>query len=251
MMSKDYEFLKEVVLEAGQMMADTASLSIEQKCAHDFVTNRDKEIQDFLIERLSKQYPNAKFVAEEKMNLYDLPGEYFVIDPIDGTHNFMNGIPLCAVCLAYVKDGEIRESFVYNSLLHEMFSASKGEGAFFNGERVARRKSLPLDRSVILTEDGRKGDKSVIRKYAACARILGSAEIGICYAGCGRCGAYISPRLHLWDYAAGMLFAQECGMLVIERNGKRARLIEPNHILVCEEDMKDELLALWAEAEPE
>ena len=184
MMSEDYEFLKEVVLEAGQMMADTASLSIEQKGANDFVTNRDKEIQDFLIERLSKQYPNAKFVAEEKMNLYDLPGEYFVIDPIDGTHNFMNGIPLCAVCLAYVKDGEIRESFVYNSLLHEMFSASKGEGAFFNGERVARRKSLPLDRSVILTEDGWKGDKSVIRKYAACARILGSAEIGICYAGC-------------------------------------------------------------------
>ena len=248
-MNNDHLFMREAVLEAGRMMADTASLNIEQKGANDFVTNRDKEIQDFLIARLSPQFPNARFIAEEKVNLYDSPGEYFVIDPIDGTHNFMNGIPFCAVCLAYVKDGEVRESFVYNSLLNEFFSASKGQGAFLNGERVTRR-SLPLDRSIILIEDGWKGDKTVIRKYAACARVLGSAELGICYAGCGRAAAYLSPRLHLWDYAAGMLFAEECGMLVIEKSGERARLIEPNYILVCQEERKVDLLSMWNEAQP-
>lgn len=248
-MNEDYLFMKECVLEAGRMMADSASLNIEQKGANDFVTNRDKEIQDFLIGRLSARFPDAQFVAEEKKNLFDGKGEYFVIDPIDGTHNFMNGIPICAVCLAYVKDGEVTESFVYNSLMGEMFSASKGNGAYLNGERVIRRKSLPLDRSVILVEDGWLGDKKVIRRYAACARILGSAEIGICYAGCGRSGAYLSPRLHIWDYAAGMLFAEECGLVVIEKDGSRARLLEPNYILVCEESMKEEMLAVWREAE--
>ena len=248
-MNNDHLFMREVILEAGRMMADTASLNIEQKGANDFVTNRDKEIQDYLIGKLSVQFPNAHFIAEEKVNLYDSTGEYFVIDPIDGTHNFMNGIPICAVCLAYVKDGEVRESFVYNSLLNEFFSASKGQGAFLNGQRVTNRRSLPLDRSVILIEDGWKGDKNIIRKYAACARILGSAELGICYAGCGRAAAYLSPRLHLWDYAAGMLFAEECGMLVVEKNGERARLIEPNYILVVEKDKYNDLMAIWHESE--
>ncbi len=248
-MNGNYEYMRAAVLEAGDMMADTGCLNIEKKGANDFVTNRDKEIQDFLIKRLSHQFPDARFIAEEKMNLYDAPGEYFVIDPIDGTHNFMNGIPFCAVCLAYVTDGEVRESFVYNSLTGEMFSASRGEGAFLNGERVRRQRHLPLERSVILIEDGWKGDKGVIRKYAACARILGSAELGICYAGIGRGGAYLSPRLHIWDYAAGLLFAEECGMLVLEKDGERARLVEPNQILVCEESMKDDLLRMWVEAE--
>lgn len=241
--------MKECALEGGRMMLTHHELDIEKKGANNFVTDVDKAIQAMIIARLSVAVPGAFFTAEEKDNTDGLDGEGFIIDPIDGTHNFMNGLPICAVCIAYVSGGEILCSVVYNPFREEMFTAVKGEGAYLNGEMI-HYKERKLENALILTEDSWKGDRTRVRKYALGSRVLGSAELAICFVACGRAGGWISQPIHIWDYAAGKLILEEAGGILIEKDGNPAGLKEPNQVGACSAENKDVLLRIWSEAEP-
>lgn len=245
-----FEFMKMLAREGGEMMLKHRDLNIEKKGANNFVTDIDKAVQAMLISRLSNAVPDAFFTAEEKDNTDNPVGEGFIIDPIDGTHNFMNDLPICAVSIAYVCDGEVMCSVVYNPFREEMFAAIKGGGAFLNGEPI-HCKNRPLENSLILTEDSWKGDRRVIRKYALGSRILGSAELAICYVACGRAGGWISQKLHIWDYAAGKLILEEAGGILIEKDGREARLIEPSQVGATSPENRSALIQIWNEAEPD
>lgn len=236
------------VLEAGRMVRESGEVCISPKAANDFVTQTDRAVQDYLLENLGRAFPEAVFIAEEKQNVTDIPaGEVLIIDPIDGTTNFINGFPACAVCVAYVLDGEIQCSFVYNPLREELFSAVRGRGAWL-GDRPIRCASRQMKHSVCLIGDSWEGDKNVLRKYFASCRMIGSAELQICWVACGRAAADISKEIHIWDYAAGMLIAEEAGALVLDMSGERAALREPNAVMVCIPEIRRELLAIWRES---
>ena len=240
--------MKECALRGGEMMLSHRSLHIEKKGPNDFVTDIDKSIQNMIISRLQEDMPNAFYIAEEKDNSNELSEEGFIIDPIDGTHNFINGLPFSAVSIAYICDKEVMAAVVYNPFREEMFTAIKGEGAFLNNKKIYYRKRK-LENALILTEDLWEGDKMVIHKYATGFRCLGSSELAICYVACGRAGGYISQPIHVWDYAAGKLILEESGGIMIQKDGSPVKIVEPNQIGACSIDEVDTLVKIWKEAE--
>jgi len=247
-MGPAYEAILPFVLEAGRMIRESGDVQVSPKAANDFVTQMDRAVQDYLLEGLGRAFPGAVFIAEEKENTTCLPGgDVFIIDPIDGTTNFINGFPACAVCVAYVKDGETECSFVYNPLREELFSAARGRGAWL-GDQPIHCVSREMKQSVCLIGDSWKGSKEVLRKYFASCRMIGSSELQICYVACGRAVCDITKEIHIWDYAAGKLIAEEAGALVLERSGERAALKEPCAILVCVPEIRREALAIWHES---
>lgn len=242
------DIMKNCAIDAGAMMIRHKNLTIEAKGANDYVTNVDKAVQGMLIEKFGKVVPDAFFIAEEKKNQQLPDSEGFVIDPIDGTLNFMNGIPCSAVCIAHVLKKEVQDAVVYNPFRDEMFWASKGQGAYLN-EQSIHIVPRPLKKALILTEDTWKGNREIIRNYAVGARILGSAELAICFVASGRAGGYISQPLHMWDYAAGKLILEEAGGILLEKDGKPARLLEPNEIIACAPDQQEIFIAMCKDAE--
>lgn len=244
-----FEAMRRCAMEGGRMMLSHGALKVEKKGANNFVTDIDKAIQSMVISSLREIVPDAFFIAEEKDNAIDLSGEGFIIDPIDGTHNFINGLPLSAVSIAYVRDGEAECAVVNNPFRKELFAAVRGRGAYLNEERISVRPRS-LENALILTEDVWKGDRSVIRRNALGARILGSAELALCFVACGRAGGYLSPEIHIWDYAAGRLILEEAGGTLFQKDGTPLRLQEPNRIGACDAESKEALLRIWNEAEP-
>ena len=243
-----YEAILPCVLEAGRMIRESGDVAVSPKAANDFVTQMDRAVQDYLLESLGRAFPGAVFIAEEKENMTCVPmGEVFIIDPIDGTTNFINGFPACAVCVAYVVDGEVECSFVYNPFREELFSAARGRGAFL-GDTPIRCVSRKMEQSICLIGDSWKGDKEVLRNYFASCRMIGSSELQICYVACGRALCDITKEIHIWDYAAGKLIAEEAGACVLERSGERASLKEPCAILVCTPEIRQDALAIWRES---
>jgi len=243
-----YEAILPYVLEAGRMIRESGDVQVSPKAANDFVTQMDRAVQDYLLEGLGRAFPGAVFIAEEKENMTSVPiGEVFIIDPIDGTTNFINGFPACAVCAAYVLEGEVECSFVYNPFREELFSAVRGRGAFL-GDKPIRCRSRQMEQGVCLIGDSWKGDKEVLRKYFASCRMIGSAELQICYVACGRALCDISKEIHLWDYAAGKLIAEEAGALVLDISGERASLKEPCAVMVCVPEIRQEAMAIWRES---
>lgn len=246
--SQAYMQILDCVRRAGRLMLKEEEPEIAVKGANDFVTARDREIQDFLIRELSDLFPSAFFFAEEKEN-FELPDtEGFIIDPIDGTTNFMNGFPCCAVCVARVRQRQLVDSFIYNPFREEMFTAEAGRGAWLN-EQPLHVVSRPPSRAICLIEDSWKADRIVLRRFFASARCIGSAELGIAYVACGRAGVKISKLLHIWDYAAGTLIAREAGALVLDPDGQDAQLTEPGRVVVCCPSCRDAALQALREAE--
>ena len=115
-------------------------------------------------------------MAEEKENMFIPDSEGFIIDPIDGTLNYINGIPHCAVCIAYVNHRSVQCSVVYNPFSNELFYASKGNGAYLNGERIYCL-SNNFNRSIVLVDDCWDGDARVVTNYVAGFRCIGCAEL--------------------------------------------------------------------------
>ncbi len=237
----EYEKTIEIVREAGLIMKSGYS-DVREKSDGTFVTDADLRVQDFLIRSL----PDIPCIAEEQENP-DIPDECFIIDPIDGTHNYMNGIPFCAVCVAHAVDRRVEEAFVYNPFLEQFFSAKRGGGAFLNGERIEHGPVLPMEETALLTESWRFFDYQVFIENFHRFRCIGSAELGLCYAAMSS-AVYISHWAHLWDYAAGKLIANEAGLDVFEQDGKDARLMEINEIAACPAVQKEEMLRVWGQA---
>ena len=207
--------------EAAQLMLHAHSVLAECKSSRrDVVTEYDRRVQDLLTERLSAAVPGAKFFCEENMLQDDLHAEHlFIIDPIDGTMNFVHGFHHSCISVAYASRGELKAGAVYNPYVDELFSAVKGGGAFLNG-RPLRMADVPLSESVVCVGTSPYREELTERTFALMQQVFrasldirrqGTAALDLCSVAAGRAGLFFELSLSYWDYAAGSLLVEEAG----------------------------------------
>lgn len=215
--------------EASELMLHAHGILAEIKTGHrDVVTEFDKKVQELLIERLGAAVPGAAFFCEENSRRDSLTADsVFIIDPIDGTMNFVRGFHHSAISVAWMCRGELRAASVYNPYVQECFTALKGEGARLNGRPISA-SALPLSESVVCCgtapyspELAESTFELIKRAFIAGLDIRreGSAALDMCSAAAGRAGVYFEPSVSLWDIAAGMLIVSEAGGLCCRLDG--------------------------------
>ena len=207
-------------------------LQVSSKGPADFVTAADKRTEKIIIEELLKSHPNYGILSEEIGEINkENKDQRWIIDPIDGTLNFLNGIPHFAISVAYEEKGEIVCGFIFDPIKDETFFAEKGSGAFFNNSRIRVTKKNKLKDSILVT-GGPKFDSpkknAIFQEYIqvsnlteANIRKFGSAALNLGYVAAGRFDAYWEWELNLWDIAAGIVILKEAGGYV--------ELIEPGN----------------------
>ena len=200
------------------------NLQVSTKGPGDFVTSADKRTEKILINELQKAHPDYGILTEEtgiinKSNTY----KRWVIDPIDGTMNFLNGIPQFAISIGYEEKGEIICGVIFNPIINEMFVAEKGNGAYLNNSRirVSNKKKI---KDALLVTGGPKGASKIKNKIfseyinvsnnVSNVRKFGSAALDMAYVACGRFDGYWQRELNYWDIAAGIIILKEAGGFV-------------------------------------
>ena len=216
--------------KAGRILTrdfgEIENLQIQSKSLGDFVTNTDLKVEEVLIHTLKYYYPSARFITEEKGRIEGI-GETIVIDPIDGTSNFIHGIPLVSIVISKVVNKEITDGIIYNPILDEFFWASKGKGAWCNNKRLRVSKRQKLIDCLIGTGIP-NGDRTYenyleqinsVTKNCAGLRRIGSASIDLAYVAAGKLDGFWEKNLNIWDVSAGVLLIREAGGKVTEPNG--------------------------------
>lgn len=193
---------------------------VEEKGLNDLVSYVDKEAEKIIVDKLSKVLPEAGFITEEGTREEENKNYTWIIDPLDGTTNFIHGIPVFCVSIGLMKDNEIVLGVVYEVNLHECFYALKGHGAFCNDTPIHVSAAPSLSQSLIATGfpysafaqiDEYLEIMKVLMQKSHGLRRLGSAAADLCYVACGRMDAYFEYNLNSYDVAAGSLIVQEAG----------------------------------------
>ena len=197
------------------------NLQVSTKGPGDFVTSADKRTEKILIEELQKFHPEYGIITEESGIINKSNNlNRWVIDPIDGTMNFMNGIPQFAISIAYEEKNEIKCGVIFNPITNEMFCAERGNGAYLNNSRIRVSNKKKIKDSLIVT--GGPDAKSKIKdkifseyinvsSNVTNVRKFGSAALDIAYVACGRFDGYWQRELNYWDIAAGIIILKEAG----------------------------------------
>ena len=181
-------------------------LQVSSKGPSDFVTNSDKKVEKIIIEELTKTRKNFSIIGEEIGELKNSDKEnYWIIDPIDGTTNFLHGIPHFAISIALRKKEEIISGLIFDPIKNEMFFAEKNNGAFFNNQRIRVSKKKKIEECLFAT-GGKKEINSTLNN-----RRSGSAALDMAYVGAGRYDGYFQKALNIWDIAAGIIIVKEAG----------------------------------------
>jgi myo-inositol-1(or 4)-monophosphatase len=237
------------------------NLQISVKGPGNFVTAADQRTEKMLIEELQRARPGYGFVGEEG-GVIEGPDKThrFIIDPIDGTTNFMHGIPQFAISIALEREKQIVSGVVYNPILDEMFTAEKGHGAYLNDKRlrVAARKTL--SDAVIAGGTPRIGHDEEQHKrvgaqlrdvmaVTAGVRRYGAASLDLAWLAAGRFDGFWDEGLQSWDIAAGLLMVKEAGGVVTDQTGGE-RMLTLGHILAGNEHLHPQLLKLLKGAKP-
>jgi myo-inositol-1(or 4)-monophosphatase len=203
---------------------------ISEKSSNDYVTDVDKAAEDIIIKLLHKTYPEHGFWAEES-GLTNQDADYvWIIDPLDGTTNFVRGIPHYAVSIACQYKGKLERAVVYNPVTREEFTAVRGRGAQLNGRRIRVSNRTNLDGALLGTGipfGNRQQEKlpgylqtlGELAQQTAGIRRAGSAALDLAYVAAGRFDAFWEMGLQPWDMAAGLLLIQEAGGLVSDFSG--------------------------------
>jgi len=216
--------------KAGKILirdfGEIENLQIQSKSLGDFVTNTDLKVEEVLINTLKYYYPLASFITEERGRI-EGQEETIVIDPIDGTSNFIHGIPLVAIVIGKVVNKEITDGIIYNPVLNEFYWSSKGKGSWCNNKRLRVSKRQKLIDCLIGTGIPH-GDRSYnnyleqidsVSKNCAGLRRMGAASIDLAYVAAGKLDGFWEKNLNLWDMSAGVLLIREAGGKVTEPNG--------------------------------
>ncbi len=210
----------ELAREAGRMMLEFRDAASHKKEGHfNYVTDTDVAVQEFLQKELTRLLPGSRFFAEERENepLTDAPT--FVVDPIDGTLNFMRHRNASAVSIALLEGKKPVMGVICDPYAQEMYTAEAGRGAFRNGERISV-SSVPFDQAMVAFGTSPYNQELAQRTMKAATRFLleagdlrrsGSAALDLCQIACGRADIFFELRLQPWDVAAGSLLVKEAG----------------------------------------
>ena len=187
---------------------EVENLQVKKKGPKDFVTKTDKRVEKILIEELKKSKKNYSFISEEAgiINNSD-ENNIWIIDPIDGTTNFLHGIPHFAISVALQADDEIIIGLIYDPIKNEVFYAEKDNGAYINNLRIRVSNKSNLDECLFASNC--EGIKLIYPKLNL--RNTGCAALDLAYVGCGRFDGYFHDKINLWDVAAGKIIIEEAG----------------------------------------
>ena len=190
---------------------EVEKLQVSKKGPADFVSNADLKAEKTIIEELKKARPNYSILSEENGAEFNNDKKNtWIVDPIDGTLNFLHGVPHFAISIALKSDNEIVSGVVFDPIKNEMFYAEKNNGAFFNNHRIKVSKKKDIDECLFVT--GGKIQKQLDIQY----RKSGSAALDIAYVAAGRFDGYFQRELNLWDIAAGIILIKEAGGIINE-----------------------------------
>ena len=184
-------------------------LQVSKKGPHDFVTKTDRSVEKILIDELSKAKKNYSFLSEEVGEINNKDKEnIWIIDPIDGTNNFLHGIPHFAICIALQSKNEIVSGLIFDPIKDEMFFAEKNKGVFLNNHRLRVSKKNILDDCLF------SSNQEGVKFSSLNMRCSGSSALDLAYVASGRLDGFFQNKLNIWDIAAGSLMVKEAGGIV-------------------------------------
>ena len=188
---------------------EVEKLQVSKKGPYDFVTKTDKHVEKILIEELSKSKKNYSFITEETGIINNKDKENFwIIDPIDGTTNFLHGIPHFAICIAFKSEEEIISGLIFDPIKDEMFYAEKNKGAFLNNQRLRVSNKGSIEDCLFSSNHEGVKFSDLNMRYSGCA------ALDLAYVASGRLDGFFHNKINLWDVAAGTLMVQEAGGIV-------------------------------------
>ena len=200
-------------------------LQVSSKGPGDFVSSADKRTEKIIIDELQKAHPDYGIVTEESgfINKSNKKNRW-IIDPIDGTTNFLNGIPQFAISIGYEEENEIKCGVIFDPIKNEMFFAEKGNGAYLNNSRIRVSNKKKLKDALLVTGGPKHSSKiqeeifsefiKVSKNVLSPIRKFGSASLDIAYVACGRFDGFWQRELNYWDIAAGIIILKEAGGFV-------------------------------------
>ena len=232
-------------------------LQVSHKGPSDFVSAADIKAEKILRAELTKARPRFGFLLEEGGEVLGEDKHHrWIIDPIDGTTNFLHGIPHFAISIGLEMDGEIIAGLVFNPVTDEMYYAEKGKGAFLNDKRLRVSSRTSLTESVIATGipfHGRPGHKPFLVQLervigeVAGVRRMGTASLDLAYVAAGRCDGFWEAGLQPWDIAAGIILVREAGGYITELNGGK-NVLGSGNVVAANPKLHKQLLSLLSPA---
>ncbi len=220
-----------------------------------FVTEYDITVQNFIILEVKKLFPECEFMAEEKDNdMSVLSAEYgFILDPIDGTTNFIRDLKQSSISLAYLEHGKIVSAVIYLPYTKELFYAEKGKGAYLNDKKIGvsdrclNQGILAFGTAPYYRELALQTFNIAARIFAECAdvRRSGSAAIDLAYLAAGKTDMFFELCLSPWDFAAGILIVTEAGGIITDIEGKPLALNAPSSVIAANKEVYSEFLNLF------
>lgn len=248
-------YAKQWTKEAGERIRSSflTTLNITTKSSpNDLVTNMDREIEKFFIEKIREQFPQHKILGEEGFgdNLNDLNGIVWLIDPIDGTMNFIHQQRNFAISVGIYENGVGKIGIIYDVVHDELYHARKDNGAFINEKPIPKLKETKVSEAIIglnaiwVTENKRIDYRKVVPlvQDVRGTRSYGSAALELVYVATGRIDAYISMRLAPWDFAAGIIIVQELGGIATNIDGEGLNLMEKSSVFVAKPYLHQQIL---------
>ena len=247
--------ITEIVKEAGKIVLsahnqeNTVTVKEGKK---NFVTKYDVAVQEFLFNKLGEAFPEAEFVGEEGENDFESKALRFIIDPIDGTTNFMQDYRCSCISVALCKENDVIAGVVYNPYTDELFSAEKGKGANLNGNRI-KVSDRPLSDGLALFGTSPYHPENTDETFALLRKVFdfsrdirrsGSAAYDICTVACGRCEVFFEKGLQPWDIAAGTLILKEAGGVALNYQGREISFSAPNDVVFANPKAYKEFITL-------
>ena len=231
--------------QAGQIVLsarDVWSHTHEKTSAADLVTEFDEAVEAFLKEQLPRLLPGSLFFGEEeKENCDPSRGWVFIVDPIDGTTNFVRGFRQSGISIALAREGQVEYGVVYDPYREELFSAQRGVGAFLNGQPI-HVSDKPLSEGIFIMGtaiykreyiDSSMSLTTQLLRRSCDFRRFGAAAQDLCYVACGRAELFFEYSLSPWDYAAGSLIVTEAGGVASTVEGTALPILQRSSVWVC------------------
>ena len=228
-------------------------LQVSLKGPGDFVTASDIKVEKILIDELGKARPNYSILSEEIGEIKNDEEFKWIIDPIDGTANFLHGIPHFGISIGLEKNREIICGMIFDPIKDEIFAAEKGNGSYLNNQRMRVSARSKLENCIIFTGGPKRESKTrdlAIEEYNKFSskvlipiRKMGSAALDMAYVAAGRCDGFWQRNLNYWDIAAGIIIVKEAGGFVTDFKGNEL-YIENKTILVTNSRIDEEMIEI-------
>lgn len=246
---------KQWVMEAGHIIRTSFEMKLDiqtKSNANDLVTNMDREVEQFFIKKVRETFPDHKILGEEGFgdDLENLGGVVWLLDPIDGTMNFVHQQRDFAISVGIFENGIGKVGLIYDVVRDELYHAVKGKGAFLNEKKLSELREADVHRAIIGLNptwlmENRRIDHNLLIPLAREARGLrsyGSAALEMAFVAAGRIDAYIALRLAPWDFGGGSILVEEAGGSVTNLKGEKLDFLTKDTLLVAKPGLHEKIL---------